>query len=195
MMIQQSHETMKLVMHHLPLFRQVLLADVRDLFGDYPDLTPAHIHSLMFLMIGGDTTMTRLSQLLRMEKGSVTAVTARMMQWGFVSKETDPKDRRKSILRLTDHGRCFAESVRSAQAVHFSERIERLTAKEQQQFFDQLKHLNELLMKMGDPEELRCFFDHPEHVKQPGSPGIPLDSDCQRPNDTHDLTAGGTIHA
>lgn len=157
-----DRETIQMVMHHMPLFQQVIGADFRDLFRDYPDINQTHMKSLMFLKINGDTTMTRLSRLLRLEKGSITTIADRLVTWGLVLRLTDPEDRRRSILRLTDNGRQLAESVRQAQAAHFQERIGRLDNEERQQFFSSLWSLERLLKKMADPDELRRFFHNAE---------------------------------
>lgn len=190
-MDRHAHETIMMVMHHLPLYRQVLSVDFRTLFRDYPDINQTHMQSLMFLMFNGDTTMTRLSRLLRLEKGSVTAVAARLLEWGMVSKETDPADRRRSILRLTDQGRHFADSVRIAHLAHFNDRIERLTIKEQQQFFNHLKQLETLLRKMADPDQLRCFFPDPD---QAGCHGKPLNANAKHKEDVLGKIPGGFVH-
>ena len=194
MLIKQNHEALVLVMHHMPLFRQVFLADVRELLAEYPDLNPTHMQSLMFLTIGGDTTMTRLAQLLRMEKGSVTAVTARLLSYGFISKETDPADRRKSILRLTDRGREFAESIQKAHSAHFSQRISQLTDDEQENFFSHLKLLDFLLKKMGDPDQLRCFASRPDQLNHGHVSHHPHPFGFSTSKTPIDLTIGGTTH-
>ena len=187
-----SHSHIALVMHHLPLYRQVVTGDFRNLAEEYPDINPTHMHALMFLMINGETTMTRLSRLLRLEKGSVTSVVGRLLDWGLVSKETDPADRRQAILRLTERGRHFAESARERQRAHFAQRIGRLSDAEQQQFFDCLAQLEVLLKQMADPDQLRSLFPMTGkpccHASHPGKDN--------QTNDSHaDPSDGGIIDA
>jgi len=213
-----DRETIQMVMHHMPLFHQVIGADFRDLFRDYPDINQTHMKSLMFLKINGDTTMTRLSHLLRLEKGSVTTIADRLAKWGLVVRLTDPEDRRRSFLRLTENGRQLAESVRAAQSAHFQERIGRLDNEEQQLFFSSLWTLERLLKKMADPDELRRFFhaseeECPHHTKiAPDSmstekiapdaisgakhaPDAAPGHDRTPNPDTKPITPGGTTHA
>jgi DNA-binding MarR family transcriptional regulator len=203
-----DRETIQMVMHHMPLFHQVIGADFRDLFRDYPDINQTHMKSLMFLKINGDTTMTRLSHLLRLEKGSVTTIADRLVTWGLVLRLTDPEDRRRSILRLTDNGRQLAESVRQAQSEHFKERIGRLDDEERQLFFSSLQTIERLLKKMADPDELRRFFHNAEedcpHHKAHAPDEIPGEKHApdaapghdRTPNpDTKPITPGGATHA
>jgi len=213
-----DRETIQMVMHHMPLFHQVIGADFRDLFQDYPDINQTHMKSLMFLKINGDTTMTRLSRLLRLEKGSVTTIADRLVTWGLVLRLTDPEDRRRSILRLTDSGRQLAESVRAAQSAHFQERIGRLNEEERQLFFTSLRTIENLLKKMADPDELRRFFhaseeECPHHKKHtleeaPFEKHTPDEASAEEHasdeatgqvrtsnSDTMPITTGGATHA
>ncbi len=155
-----DNETLKQIMFHLPLFRQVFLVDTREFFSSYPDLKPSHIHAMMFLMVNGETTMTRLSSLLRMEKGSLTSVAERLVSFGLAERQTDPEDRRKSVLRLTDAGRGLAASLRLANARQFEQRIGRLDAEGQAAFARCLSEMNDLLRQMLDPSQLHCLNPH-----------------------------------
>lgn len=174
----QNNETLKQIMFHIPLYRHALFVDTRDFFREYPDLKHSHIHAIMFLMVSGETTMTHLAQMLRLEKGSVTAVAERLVSAGLAERQTDPGDRRKAMLRLTAQGRALAEAFREANARQLDLRIGRLSDAEQVDFVDSLIHMNELLRRMFDPEEMQCIHqnpcsDNPSPGKSPGPPSTP----------------------
>lgn len=159
-MSDQNNDNLKQIMFHMPLFRQVFFVDPRDIFQEYPDLKPSHIHAMLFLMVSGGTTMSRLASLLRLEKGSMTTVAERIVSAGLAERQTDPADRRKSVLRLTQKGRSLAEAHHNAHAGRFAQRLERLSDAEQAEFIACLLKMNDLMRHMLDPGQLACLHPH-----------------------------------
>jgi DNA-binding MarR family transcriptional regulator len=54
-----------------------------------------------------ETCLSDISRMLGVTKGRITAMTASLSRKEMVSPKTDPEDRRRLILTLTDKGRAF----------------------------------------------------------------------------------------
>ena len=64
---------------------------------------------LSLLSERGEMPQRELRELLGIQAGSFSALAARLEERGFLTREQDPADRRRILLRLTDAGRERAE--------------------------------------------------------------------------------------
>jgi len=71
-------------------------------------------------------TMTQISQLSGLEKGSFTAVADKLIAMGLVTRERDPKDRRKIMLRLTREGSAITRKLIQNAEVHLEQKLSKL---------------------------------------------------------------------
>lgn len=60
--------------------------------------------AIMLIGRAGLATPSVLSKFLALEKGSVTTLIDSLVQMGLISRESDPADRRKTLLKLTAEG-------------------------------------------------------------------------------------------
>ena len=149
-----SEREMKLVFHLIPAFSHAFFEGHGEAFGDLEGLYKTHAHAVVFLKIHGPSPMTAVARFLGLEKGSFTPIANRLIEWGFVTREVDPNDRRRQVLRLTDPGREFAELLRERRGARFREQVDKLTKTEKRQFFQALERLEGLLVKMNDGAEI-----------------------------------------
>lgn len=59
-----------------------------------------------------DITMTELAQLLEVSKESLSVSIKRLENGGFVTKSMDEKDKRRTLLRLSEKGETLADACR-----------------------------------------------------------------------------------
>jgi DNA-binding MarR family transcriptional regulator len=95
-------------------------------------------------------TMTQISHMSGLEKGSFTAVADKLIAMGLVKRERDPSDRRKIILRLTREGDEVTQKLIQNAESHLERKLSRLDDSERRELMDAfavLSHYAEKLKK------------------------------------------------
>lgn len=88
----------------MALGRKASLRDpIADSFAKL-DVTPAQLHSLMWLGLDGPLTMGELAHRLRSTEKTITGVVDRMEREGLAKRDRDDKDRRVVHVALTKKG-------------------------------------------------------------------------------------------
>lgn len=85
---------------------QYVFADVSREYG----VTPQQAQ-LLCMLTGGPIGMTELSRLLHLEKSSLSGLVDRVERRGFLTRVTDPRDRRACQVSLTTEGAQLGEKV------------------------------------------------------------------------------------
>lgn len=80
------------------------------------DVSPSQLRALGTLMRHGSVRPSTLAEHLGIAPRSATEVVDALEERGFVRRETDPADRRATLVAVTDHGRETAGAIRGAQA-------------------------------------------------------------------------------
>jgi DNA-binding MarR family transcriptional regulator len=81
-------------------------------------------------------TMTQISQMSGLEKGSFTAVADKLIGMGLVKRERDPSDRRKILLRPTDRGAALTRILIQNAEAHLEKKLSRLDEAERRELMD-----------------------------------------------------------
>jgi len=81
-------------------------------------------------------TMTQISQMSGLEKGSFTAVADKLIAMGLVTRERDPKDRRKIMLRLTREGNAITRKLIQNAEAHLEQKLSKLGNPERRELMD-----------------------------------------------------------
>lgn len=81
-------------------------------------------------------TMTQISQLSGLEKGSFTAVADKLIAMGLVKRERDPEDRRKILLRPTREGAAITHRLIQNAEAHLEKKLSKLDDSERRELFD-----------------------------------------------------------
>ena len=119
-----------------PLFLRV--EDLREaielLFFAYRDFTGeadavlegygfgrAHHRIIYFVGANPGITVGELLAILKITKQSLSRVLSQLVDEGFVNQETDPDDRRRRRLYLTDKGRALETELTQRQSRHIAE--------------------------------------------------------------------------
>ncbi|MCP3926412.1 MAG: MarR family transcriptional regulator [Desulfobacterales bacterium] len=76
---------------------------INAFINDGVEITPAHT-GILFSLLEGQKSMNDLSELLNVKNSTITGLVDRLEKKGFVKRVSDPKDRRKWNIVITDSG-------------------------------------------------------------------------------------------
>ena len=86
------------------------------IFLDSLGITQGEGHILSQLAVSGDSTIAELHRALAHRRSTLTSILDRLAERGFVTRESDPRDRRSFVVRLTKKGKSVAVRVHQALA-------------------------------------------------------------------------------
>lgn len=95
-------------------------------------------------------TMTQISRLSGLEKGSFTAVADKLIAMGLVKRERDPGDRRKILLRPTREGAAITRMLIQNAEIHLEKKLSRLDESERRDLMEAFSVLSGLVEKLKD---------------------------------------------
>lgn len=81
------------------------------IFLDSLGITQGEGHILSHLAVSGDTSIAELHRALAHRRSTLTSILDRLAERGFITRESDPKDRRSFIVRLSKKGKAVAGEV------------------------------------------------------------------------------------
>jgi DNA-binding MarR family transcriptional regulator len=81
------------------------------IYLDSLGITQGEGHILSHLAASGDASIADLHRALAHRRSTLTSILDRLAERGFISRESDPKDRRSFIVRLSTKGKTVAAPV------------------------------------------------------------------------------------
>ena len=96
---------------------------------------------LMFINTEGAITNSSASEMLKISKQQMSTVAERLLEQGYISKNTDCRDRRRCLLELTEKGREIIRQQNEYVRKKFEDRLPKLSENEQQQLSDAINCL------------------------------------------------------
>ncbi len=78
------------------------------IFLDSLGITQGEGHILSHLAASGDTSIAELHRALAHRRSTLTSILDRLAERQYISRESDPKDRRSFIVRLSTKGKTVA---------------------------------------------------------------------------------------
>lgn len=84
------------------------------IYLDSLGITQGEGHILSQLAVSGDSTIAELHRALAHRRSTLTSILDRLAERGFITRESDPHDRRSFVVRLTKKGRTVAAKVHQA---------------------------------------------------------------------------------
>jgi DNA-binding MarR family transcriptional regulator len=145
-----KEKTLSGILSVLPSLMHALFHDYEGTGLDLPiNRTQAKVLMIVEKLQGA--TMTHLSHMAGLEKGSFTAVADRLIAAGFVERGRDPQDRRKIILLLTEEGRFVAHKIIAKVESHIDKKISQLNKTQRVELVNALEVLSksaEILKKL-----------------------------------------------
>lgn len=107
-----------------------------------------HIKIIIMLYQFKSLTSTEISKMLDIEKGSLTTIIDQLTETGFVVRCDVAKDRRKSLLSLTDLGKTLMENVLDDHVQSIQETFRDVDPDEVDQFVDNLKYVVNIMNRL-----------------------------------------------
>ena len=93
-----------LVVNRPELFEYVKNTDFRDPFGRYFQI-------VLYIGTNKRTTMTKFAEHFKLKAGTATGIIGQLVERNIISREANPKDRRKVELILTELGNAIFDKV------------------------------------------------------------------------------------
>lgn len=81
------------------------------IFLDGLGISQGEGHILSHLAASGDATIAELHCALAHRRSTLTSILDRLADRGWITRETDPNDRRSFIIRLSRNGKLAAEKI------------------------------------------------------------------------------------
>ncbi len=109
-------------------------------------ISPSQLSALASVAGQGPLTLSELSALEQVQPPTMTRVVARLEEQGFVSRTTDPHDRRVARVTATAAGRRFLDEARQRKNTFLAARLASLDGDDREalaQAIEVLEHLAE----------------------------------------------------
>lgn len=130
----------------------IFFKDFEDTFELPEGLNFTHMKAAMMLSFHGPQTMSELSKMLLLEKGSFTPVAARIIKKGIVRKERSNEDKRVYKLALTESGKVLTRHFKDSHWNYIQATLEQLEPDEREGYFNSVSMLNSYNEKIsGSP--------------------------------------------
>ena len=123
-MLSTSHTTAEDLLSILPLLSRVMIVELRREAGD--ETTMPQFRALSYLN-EQPLTVSDIARKRRVSFQSAGELVQTLVERGWVSRTSDPSDRRQSLLQLTDAGLQEYERAQSHMLDRISELLERLS--------------------------------------------------------------------
>jgi len=94
------------------------------------DLSPSMTAALATIENHGPLTPSRLADVERIKRPTVTRVLARLEQEGLVERSADPSDGRSTLVSTTKDGRALLKRLRSRKNAYLARRLRELPAED-----------------------------------------------------------------
>jgi DNA-binding MarR family transcriptional regulator len=104
-------------------------------------LTPTQFAALVKIRDEGNASQNRLGRLTAMDPATMQGVVGRLMARGLVTRQSDPSDRRRTLLRLTVEGEPLVDPIIDLGRRVTRETLAPLNKREQETFLRLLKRL------------------------------------------------------
>ena len=100
--------------------------------------------------------MSDLANALDMTPASASALIDRMDQRGFVTRRSDPEDRRAVLVELSRRGQHILDVMERGSSDHFGRLIEKMTPAEREALATTLRAFLRVGAQLGDGKTRRC---------------------------------------
>lgn len=143
-----ARELHSLLIEFTGLYHQKIFCAFRSLEGSDLRLKKNQDKIVAFLYQGGQVTPSVLSRKLDLEKGSLTTLLDSLEEMGFVVRQGDPRDRRKTLVSLTDRGRAHMEKVIARHQEILLNILKKLERRDVEELIASLKRAVEILRRL-----------------------------------------------
>jgi DNA-binding MarR family transcriptional regulator len=120
------------------------------------DLTFTQLRALSVLARTQPQRMSDLAGGLDMTPASASALIDRMDQRGFVTRRSDPDDRRTVLVELSRRGQHILDVMERGSSDHFTRMIEKMTPSERDALATTLRAFLRIGAELGDRKTRKC---------------------------------------
>jgi DNA-binding MarR family transcriptional regulator len=120
------------------------------------DLTFTQLRGLSVLARKQPQRMSDLAGALDMTPASASALIDRMDQRGFVTRRSDPDDRRTVLVELSRRGQHILDIMERGSSDHFGRLIEKMTPAERDALATTLRAFLRIGAELGDGKSRKC---------------------------------------
>lgn len=120
------------------------------------DLTFTQLRGLSVLARRQPLRMGDLAEALHMTPASASALIDRMAQRGFVTRRSDPDDRRTVLVELSRRGQHVLDVMERGSADHFGRMIDRMTLEERDALATTLRAFLRISAETAEGKSRRC---------------------------------------
>ncbi|HPQ46674.1 MAG TPA: MarR family transcriptional regulator [Clostridia bacterium] len=120
-------------------YRDALIKDFEDNYDLPGNLNKTHLKTLLYIKFEKNPKMSLISSRMGLEKGSFTPVAQKLLELGYITKNKTDRDRRKSILLLTEKGKKAAEEYEKAHLEFLEQKFSQLSDEESAKLHDSLE--------------------------------------------------------
>ncbi|MFI6492524.1 MarR family winged helix-turn-helix transcriptional regulator [Streptomyces sp. NPDC050564] len=137
--------------------RLLVAVSARSLAAVEERVTLPQFRMLVVLSIRGATKLVTLADLLQVAPSTAMRMIDRLIAAGLADRQTNPDNRRETLLQLTQEGRRAVEDVTARRRAEIAAIVERLVPKQRAALVEALTAFNEaggepLVPAMDDPE-------------------------------------------
>lgn len=118
------------------VYRDFFIKDFESEFNIPEELNKTHVRTLMYIKFANMPKMSEISGNMGLEKGSFTPVAQKLYSLNYIKKNKTDKDRRKSLLELTEKGKSLTEDFAKAHKDYLNKKLESLDSDTQKQLTD-----------------------------------------------------------
>jgi len=130
------------------LFHEKVFVGFRQESHCDSSLKKNHKKILNILYLHDKLTITQISKLIDIEKGSLTTLIDLLEEKDFVMRLNDPTDRRKSLISLSNNGKKEMERVMNFFAQRMNESLHKFSSDEILKFQTNLEFVVDLMKKL-----------------------------------------------
>ncbi|CAM5260538.1 DNA-binding MarR family transcriptional regulator OS=Streptomyces griseomycini OX=66895 GN=FHS37_003057 PE=4 SV=1 [Streptomyces griseomycini] len=123
--------------------RLLVAVSARSLAAVEDRVTLPQFRMLVVLSTRGATKLVALADLLRVAPSTAMRMVDRLIAAGFADRQTNPANRRETLLRLTDEGRRIVEDVTARRRAEIAAIVERLAPRQREALVKALTAFNE----------------------------------------------------
>jgi len=141
-----------LIADNLISIHPLLFKSISKPLRNQSSITPGGMYVLGSLKRNGTQSMSDIGKCLAMPKPHVTVIVDKLIEEGYVERQSDPKDRRIVNILLTERGLANFESIKLAISENLKIKLSELTNEQQEILVTASQQVREILISILSKE-------------------------------------------
>lgn len=132
------------------VYRDFFIKDFESGFDIPDELNKTHVRTLMYIRFADMPKMSEISGNMGLEKGSFTPVAQKLYELGYIKKNKTEKDRRKSLLELTEKGKALTDDFAKEHRDYLNKKLASLDKETAKQLTDSFEFILKTLKNIAE---------------------------------------------